>query len=871
MLPIDPSLSFPNVNGVPLALVPAAADDDVHASLVELHSRMRAAQSLAEYAGYTLDVEPALHHRLICSHIDDLLADRFDELIINSPPGSAKALDLDTPIPTPDGWKRMGDLKVGDTVFDENGVPCAVTWVSPVHRNRPVYSVTTDCGDTIVADRDHEWLVRLCGKQKRSLKGVDRWGNVRPTTRSREPSFKIKETHQLHGKRSKRPMIRRAAALDLPAADLPIDPYLLGVWLGDGTSATPSITSSDEDRPWLRAELERLGYETTDRKATYLFGIKGVRHLFASLGLLNDPVHATRGRKHIPQQYLRASREQRLALLQGLIDTDGTVCRKRGCTTFCNTNLELSLQVRELVRTLGVKAGWSESPAMLNGVRHGTAYKVSFYLQDSARLPRKAVLTRNQYRTPDTYIDVVPLGTADTVCIEVDSPSHLFLCGRSMTPTHNSTYTSHALGAYFLGAFPDRNVICATHTAELSERWSRKVRNTIGSAEHQQVFPASALSKDSTAVSRWATSAGGEFLAAGVGGSILGFRADLGILDDPIAGFEQAQSITQLVKVQGWYETDFVTRLKPGAKVVLICQRLSPNDLAGYLIQRNALNPTRRQRVLILRMEATDDDPLGRAPGERLWPEWYTQEMVEDARRDDFKWRTLYQQEPPSDTGSWVAPSEVQFRPSPANPEVLYGVTDLALSVNTGDYTVHFIVAVDHNGDWDIIEASRKRVDVAASAATLVGFCQTHGSRIREWLIDDDNASKVFMHLVATEARQQKTFVPWKPLPMRGQDKETRAAPLRGMFKRKKIFMPADAPFARWLLEEIAAFPNALGQGVDDGIDALSLLGRRLAAIAPAPSTVVALPPKPKTWQDVTLDEMWSDRELNLGRRKRIG
>jgi predicted phage terminase large subunit-like protein len=432
-----------------------------------------------------------------------------------------------------------------------------------------------------------------------------------------------------------------------------------------------------------------------------------------------------------------------------------------------------------------------------------------------------------------------------------------------------STYTSHALASCFLGRHPDRNVICATHTGDLSERWSRKVRNTIATVEHQHVFPASSLSKDSTAVSRWATSLGGEFLAAGVGGSILGFRADLGIIDDPISGFEQAQSITQLQKVHNWYETDFVTRLKPNAKVVLICQRLSPNDLAGYLIARNALNPTRRQRVLTLRMEATADDPLNRQPGERLWPEWYTQEMVEDARRDEFKWKTLYQQEPPSDTGSWVAPSEVGFRASPSNPTTFYGATDLALSVNSGDYTVHAIVAVDENGDWDIIDASRERVDPNASARKLTRFCAAYP--VREWLIDDDNASKVFMQLVATEARSTGTFVPWKALPLRGQDKETRAAPLRGMFKRGKVFMPPDAPFARWLLTEIANFPNALGEGVDDGIDALSLLGRRLTAIAPAPSTVVPIAPKLKTWQDMTLNEMWELREnADKGRRIRI-
>lgn len=460
------------------------------------------------------------------------------------------------------------------------------------------------------------------------------------------------------------------------------------------------------------------------------------------------------------------------------------------------------------------------------------------------------------------------------ICAEIDAllaGEYDELIINSPPGSAKSTYTSHALGAFFLGKYPTKNVIIATHTSDLSERWSGKVRSTFASAEHQAVFPDSRLSKDSTAKARWATSEGGELLAAGVGGSILGFRADLGVIDDPISGFEQAQSLTQLQKIHEWYETDFITRLKPGAKTVLICQRLSPNDLAGYLIQRNREAPTKRQRILILKMEAEegDDDPLGRVAGERLWPEWYTNEMVQDAKRDEFRWKTLYQQRPPSETGSWVSADEVQFRPSPAltKETVIYGCSDIALSVNSGDYTVHILVAIDAQGDWDIVDAVRERVDPDASATRLVNLCETYSPR--EWLIDDDNASKVFMPLVATKARQQNTLVPWKPLPLRGQDKETRAAPLRGMFKRKKIYMPHDAPFVKWLLNEILSFPNALGDGVDDGIDALSLLGRRLIALS-KPTLVEVSTKPPKTWQDTTLDEMWEDKKFQNSRLRRV-
>lgn len=421
-----------------------------------------------------------------------------------------------------------------------------------------------------------------------------------------------------------------------------------------------------------------------------------------------------------------------------------------------------------------------------------------------------------------------------------------------------SYYTSVALPPFAIGTSKTPiSLLTCSYSSELAERWSRKIRGMLQQEEIQTLFPHIELSKESAAAARWATTRGDELYAAGVGSGILGFRADIGLIDDPISGFEQAQSLTQLKKVHEWYETDFVTRLKPNAKVILICQRLARNDLAGYLIDRNAVQQTRRQKILRLRMEADTEDALGRSPGDRLWPEWFTERMVEDAKRDEFKWKTLYQQEPPADEGSWVSTEEIQFRPTPIiSPEtVCYGMSDLALSVNTGDYTVHFIVAVDSNGDWDIIDASRKRVDVDCSSNDIVSFCETYSPV--EWLIDDDNASKVFGPLVATRARERGVPVPWKRMPMRGQDKETRAAPLRGQFKRRKVYMPANAPFTKWLVPELLMFPNAMGQGVDDGVDALGLMGRRLLSLA-LPSNVVPIRRNP-TIQEMTLDQLFED------------
>ena len=416
-----------------------------------------------------------------------------------------------------------------------------------------------------------------------------------------------------------------------------------------------------------------------------------------------------------------------------------------------------------------------------------------------------------------------------------------------------STYTSIALPAYFMGKYPKKTVIAASHGYELAEKWGKKVR-AIVSSEKFNDHTGVALSQDSRAAGQWATTDGGEFFAVGVGGGVLGRRSDCTIIDDPVSGWEEASNMSRLKKIHEWYETDLMSRLKPNGKIVLICQRLNRNDLAGYIIDRHAANPTRRLKVLTLRMECTDDsDPLGRAVGERMWPEWYTANMVNDYKRDDFIWRTMYQQDPPSDDGAWVSTDDIQFRVPAEDPHMMlphYGMTDLALSVNKGDYTVHIVARIDSENNIDLIHAERDRVDVNESSIRLCSLAKKY--KPVEWLIDDDNASKVFVQLVSTESRATKSNVQWKPLPMRGQDKETRAAPLRGMFKRRKIYMPPDQPWTKWLVKELLQFPNAMGDGVDDGVDTLSLLGRRLSVLS-IPLTMVKEEPK----VGFSLNEIW--------------
>jgi phage terminase large subunit-like protein len=820
-------------------------EEMIEAYKVARESLVRGArQSFPDFASLRqpMDQQPALHHMVICHALDALEKGEIkgNRLMLMLPPGSAKALTLDTPVPTPSGWSAMGALAIGDEVFDERGQVCRVTWKSPVWKDRPIYTVQTDCGDVIRADKDHEWLVRLCGKHK---------------------VFKIKETWKLARKRSKRPMIERAGALGLPDADLPIDPYVLGQWLGNGHSGQCVVTSHQDDIEWVRAEFLRLGVETSDRSAPLSYGILGQRGRFVELGLLNDPFHNTHGRKHVPQIYMRASYAQRLSLVQGLVDSDGSVCKRRGCATFSNTNLELALQFRELVGSLGVKAGWSESRAMLNGKDCGPAYRVSFYLDVAARIPRKASLCRNQDRTPNTYIDVAPAGYADTVCIEVDSPSHLFLCGKSMTPTHNSTYGSKLFPQYFLGRNPQLSAILASHTTSLADGWGRKIRNGMQDPEFGEIFPGIGVAGDNASAGSWATNKGGEFFAAGVGTAIAGKRADLGIIDDPIGSREDADSERIRQKIWDWYISDFSTRLKPGAKQVLIQTRWHEADLAGMLLEREAA----KWKVIKIPMIAGPDDLLGREEGERLWKEWFTDEMMETAQKDPRSWISLYQQEPRPAEGAEFKRTWLNRYASP--PKIMNKIllvdpagdpSKAKGNRKKSDFTAMWVLGLGSDQNIYLIDGLRDRLNLTQRADAVFAFHKKHKpmqTRYEQYGLQAD-----VEHIKDQMEKRQYRF---SIKEVGGNiEKNARIRRLIPYFEGGRIWLPVEMkrenvqgvtydPVVDFVEHEYATFP--VGKN-DDSLDCLARLAEPSLTL-PWPDEDEANDPKMQaTWG--TLDEI---------------
>ena len=393
------------------------------------------------------------HHELWCD-----LMQQEHRLCLLAPRDHGKRLALDTPIATPQGWSTMGDLTEGDEVFDERGKVCHVTEAHPISLGDS-YVVTFDDGSTIKADAEHLWLTWT--KRDRSVEFgkrarlAGRSGHDSHHPRSSDgPSVKTTAEilKTLKAGKEWNHSVPCSLPLDLPEVSLPISPHTLGAWLGDGTSSAASITSADEE---LLENLSNDGYGTQlqpssvhpdNKSSSYRLGplnSRGViihgemRRRLRALNVLNN--------KHIPLMYLRASEPQRRALLAGLMNTDG-YAHPDGTVEFCNTNAQLAQDVLELALSLGFKARMYEGRSVLNGVDHGPKWRICWSPRVPVfRLARKAAVLRTdkaqEFRT--SHRRIVAVEKIDDVqmrCITVDSPSHLYLAGKQLIPTHN-TYT----------------------------------------------------------------------------------------------------------------------------------------------------------------------------------------------------------------------------------------------------------------------------------------------------------------------------------------------------------------------------------------------------------------------------------------------
>lgn len=252
-----------------------------------------------------------------------------------------------------------------------------------------------------------------------------------------------------------------------------------------------------------------------------------------------------------------------------------------------------------------------------------------------------------------------PAGYADVQCIEIEHPDGLFLAGKDYIVQHNtkSEFTSWLLPAWLLGLDPSLKIIQAMHTQDLSVDFGRKVRDLVNtSTAFREIFPELHLKSDVKSAGKWASSKGGQYFAAGVGGALAGRGADLCIIDDPIS--EQDTTDSAFEQCWEWFMSGPRQRLQPGGTIIIVMTRWSKADLAGKLIKRMKTDAF-AEKYEVIDFPAINVDPETGEDISSLWPEYWPLEAMQGVRANisPHMWNAQYMQNP-TGKGSVIIPAD---------------------------------------------------------------------------------------------------------------------------------------------------------------------------------------------------------------------
>lgn len=393
-----------------------------------------------------------------------------------------------------------------------------------------------------------------------------------------------------------------------------------------------------------------------------------------------------------------------------------------------------------------------------------------------------------------------------------------------------STYASVIFPAWWFTRHPDSSVISASHSLGLAEHFSRRVRGLI---QENQNYLGFTIANHRRAIGTWSTSLGGDYLSVGVRGAITGRRADLVIIDDPVRSQADAESPRQRDHIWEWFKSDVTTRLKPHGKVVLIMTRWHPDDLGGQLLERAKAE----WRVVRLPALAEPDDPIGRATGTALWPEWEDREALLRKREliGERAWSALFQQMPLPAGGRLFSVDRITVVEPSSEADNLVRAWDLAATNTTGrndpDWTVGIKLRRDATGRYLILDVARIRGTPHQVEELIVTTAQKDGTKVIVAIPEDPGqAGKSQMSYLARQLAGYHVIASRET-----GSKATRAMPLASQVEAGNISI-ARADWNRTLLDEMRDFPWGKK---DDQVDALV---RAFTTLTTRPRTASSIP-----------------------------
>ena len=379
-----------------------------------------------------------------------------------------------------------------------------------------------------------------------------------------------------------------------------------------------------------------------------------------------------------------------------------------------------------------------------------------------------------------------------------------------------SEFSSYLFPAYYLGKYPDKKIIMATHTAGLSEDFGRRVRNLIDGEDYHEVFPSTDVADDQKAAGKWSTSAGGQYYAVGVGGALAGRGADLFVIDDPHSEQDiKANSRATFDNAWSWFQTGPLQRLMPGGAIIVIMTRWSLVDLTGRLVNFTMQNPEAEPWEVV-------ELPAILPSGKSLWPEQWPLEQLEAKRlqMDPRYWNAQYMQNPTGDTSALIKRSDWRIWEAEDPPTVEYVIQswDTAFEVKTtSDYSACTTWGVWYNEEEGnapqliLLDAFKDRMTFPELKATAL-------KHYNEWKPDAFIVEKKASGGPLIQELRRMGIPVQETNPSRGNDKIARVNAISDLFASGIVWAP-DRRWAKDVIEEVAAFP--VGEH-DDYVDTVS-------------------------------------------------
>jgi predicted phage terminase large subunit-like protein len=411
----------------------------------------------------------------------------------------------------------------------------------------------------------------------------------------------------------------------------------------------------------------------------------------------------------------------------------------------------------------------------------------------------------------------------------------------TLPPRHGKTeLISRRFIPWLLGKGPYRNIIFATYNEPFSQDIGGDCRNIMQSPSFKQVFPKFRFRLGGLSREKLQAAEGGMAAFVGRGGSITGRGADILIIDDPIKDSEEAMSPTLRQKLWDWFTQVAMTRLMTKfAAVVVVHTRWHEDDLIGRITDPS--NPcyseeeAAKWKIINLPAIAIDNDPLGRKPGEALWPERFDLDFLNAAKTLDPRgFSALYQQRPTPDDGDlfraeWLVTYEKSELPSDLR---IYAASDHAIGEDKtrNDATVMIVGGADKYGDLYILDVWWEKQGADKQVEAMLRLAKQWKPIL--WFAEKGHISKAIGPFLRKRMQEERTFFSVEEVTPIG-NKVQRAQSIMGRMSMKKVKFPKHAPWVMRAREELLKFPNARH---DDFVDALAWLGRAVDRMA-APSS----------------------------------